>query len=62
MDAQPLELQLSLEQKLTFDLYQREVASMSLEEIQERLIDVVRQSMIKDNLLSRAIRKDLGLS
>lgn len=47
---------LSLEQQFKLKVLQEQVSHLSLEEAQEYLVEVLRQSMVKDNLLRHWIK------
>lgn len=48
---------LSLEQKFRLKLYQEQVKSLTQEQAQEYLVEVLRQMMVKDNLLKHMLKK-----
>ncbi len=47
---------LSLEQQFKLQLLREQVKTLSLEEAQDYLIEVLRQSMVKDNLLRHWVK------
>lgn len=47
---------LSLEQQFKLKLLQEQVKTLSLEEAQDYLLEVLRQSMVKDNLLRHWVK------
>ncbi len=47
---------LSLEQQFKLKVLKEQVSHLSLEEAQEYLVEVLRQSMVKDNLLRHWIK------
>jgi Phycobilisome degradation protein nblA len=47
---------LSVEQEFNLRVYQEQVKNLSLQEAQEFLLEVLRQSMIKENLFRQLIR------
>ena len=55
-----LELELSLEQQFSLNLYERNVAELSRDEAQELLIAVIQQLMVKDNAIRSLIRSGIG--
>jgi hypothetical protein len=50
-------MELSLEQEFNLSLYREQVKSLSPEESQEFLLEVLRQLMVKDNLLKHLIKQ-----
>ncbi|MEL7036377.1 MAG: NblA/ycf18 family protein [Cyanobacteria bacterium J06592_8] len=50
---------LSLEQQFKLQLLREQVKGLSLEEAQEYLVEVLRQSMVKDNLMRQWMREGL---
>ena len=51
-----LALDLSLEQQFSLIRYQEQVAQLSRDEAQEFLLEVLRQTMIKDNAIRSLIK------
>ena len=47
---------LSLEQQFKLQILREQVKTLSLEEAQDYLIEVLRQSMVKDNLLRHWVK------
>jgi Phycobilisome degradation protein nblA len=47
---------LSVEQEFNLRVYQEQVKNLSLQEAQEFLLEVLRQSMVKENLFKQLIR------
>ena len=52
-------MELSLEQKFTLKLYEEQVQDLSVEESQEFLLEVLRQLMVKDNMVKHLLRERL---
>jgi Phycobilisome degradation protein nblA len=50
-------MELSLEQEFNLKLYREQVKGLSPEESQEFLLEVLRQLMVKDNLLKHLIKQ-----
>ncbi|NJK38386.1 MAG: phycobilisome degradation protein nblA [Oscillatoriales cyanobacterium RM2_1_1] len=48
---------LSLEQKFKMQVFREQVKHLSQEEAQQYLLEVLRQGMVKDNLLRNWIKK-----
>jgi Phycobilisome degradation protein nblA len=55
-----LELELSLEQQFSLNLYEKQVTKLSRDQAQELLIAVIQQLMIKDNAIRSLIRSGAG--
>ncbi len=47
---------LTLEQQFKLKIYQNQVKSMSKQEAQECLLEVLRQMMVKDNLVKQLLK------
>ncbi|MGK7904593.1 MAG: NblA/ycf18 family protein [Hormoscilla sp.] len=47
---------LTLEQQFKMKVYQEQVKSMSKQEAQECLLEVLRQMMVKDNLVKQLLK------
>lgn len=47
---------LSLEQQFKLQILREQVKTLSLEEAQDYLLEVLRQSMVKDNLLRHWVK------
>ena len=52
-------IELSLEQKFKLKLYEDEVKGLSPEESQQFLLEVLRQLMVKDNMVKHLLRKNV---
>jgi hypothetical protein len=50
-------MELSLEQKFNLKLYEEQVKGLSPEESQKFLLEVLRQLMVKDNMLKHLLKK-----
>jgi Phycobilisome degradation protein nblA len=50
-------MELTLEQKFNLKMYQEQVKSLSYEESQEFLLEVLRQLMVKDNILKHVMKQ-----
>jgi Phycobilisome degradation protein nblA len=50
---------LSCEQEFSLRVYQEQVKSLSLQEAQEFLLEVLRQSMVKENLFKQLIKNGI---
>jgi hypothetical protein len=48
---------LSLEQKFNLKMYQDQIKGLSQEESQEFLLEILRQLMIKDNVIKHLLRQ-----
>ncbi len=55
-----LELELSLEQQFSLNLYEKQVVRLSRDQAQELLIEVIHQLMIKDNAIRSLIKSGAG--
>ena len=53
-------LELSLEQQFSLKQYENQVTSLSLYQAQEFLIEVLRQLMVKDNVIRSLMKSGLG--
>jgi hypothetical protein len=51
-----LPIELTLEQQFNLRVYQQQVQSLSQEQAQEFLIEVLRQLMLKDNLVKHMLK------
>ena len=51
-----LQLELSLEQKFNLKLYEDQVKGLSREQAQEFLLEVLRQLMVKDNVIRSLLK------
>ncbi len=47
---------LSLEQKFNLKVYEEQVKNLSLEESHKYLLEVIRQLMMKDNMIKHLLR------
>ena len=52
-------MDLSLEQQFKLKLYEEEVKGLSPEESQQFLLEVLRQLMVKDNMVKHLLRKNV---
>jgi hypothetical protein len=50
-------MELSLEQKFNLKLYEEQVKELSPEESQKFLLEVLRQLMVKDNMLKHLLKQ-----
>lgn len=48
---------LSLEQQFQLKVYQKQVKELSQEQAQDYLIEILRQMMVKDNLVKHLLKK-----
>jgi hypothetical protein len=55
-----LPLDLSLEQKFNLKLYEGQVKDLSTEQAQNFLLEVMRQLMIKENVIRHLMKEDLS--
>ncbi|MFM7449379.1 MAG: NblA/ycf18 family protein [Leptolyngbyaceae cyanobacterium] len=55
--AMDFPMELTLEQKFNLKIYQEQVKSLSHEESQEFLLEVLRQLMVKDNMLKHVMKQ-----
>lgn len=54
-----LPLQLTIEQEFNLKLYTEQARQLSAEQAQDMLIEVMRQTMIKDNVLRHLMKRGL---
>lgn len=52
-----LPMELSLEQKFNLKMYEKQMKNLSPEETQECLLEVLRQLMVKDNVIRHLLKK-----
>jgi Phycobilisome degradation protein nblA len=52
-------VELSIEQEFMMRIYEEQVKNLSLQEAQDYLLTVLRQSMAKENLFKRLIRSGI---
>ena len=50
-------MELSLEQKFNLKLYEEQIKELSQEESQKFLLEVLRQLMVKDNMLKHFMKQ-----
>lgn len=50
-------MELSLEQKFNLKLYEEQIKGLSQEESQKYLLEVLRQLMVKDNMLKHLLKQ-----
>jgi hypothetical protein len=55
-----LALELSLEQQFFLRLYEQQVTKLSQDQAQEFLVEMIRQMMVKDNVIRSLIKFGLG--
>jgi hypothetical protein len=55
--AMDFPMELTLEQQFNLKIYQEQVKSLSHEESQEFLLEVLRQLMVKDNMLKHVMKQ-----
>ncbi|NET33166.1 MAG: phycobilisome degradation protein nblA [Cyanothece sp. SIO1E1] len=53
-------MELSLEQKFNLKLYEEQIKGLSPEESQKFLLEVLRQLMLKDNMVKHLLKRGLG--
>ncbi|GAB4534391.1 MAG: hypothetical protein Tsb0014_20540 [Pleurocapsa sp.] len=51
-----LHIQLSLEQQFKLKVFQEQIQALSKEQAQERLLEMFRQMMVKDNLMKDLLK------
>jgi hypothetical protein len=51
-----LSIQLSLEQEFNLQVYREQVQRLSQEQAQECLLEVIRQLMVKDNIIKNLLK------
>ncbi|MBW4470552.1 MAG: NblA/ycf18 family protein [Stenomitos rutilans HA7619-LM2] len=51
-------LELSLEQEFNLKLYREQIKGLSPEESQEFLLEVLRQLMVKDNMIKHFLKRN----
>lgn len=54
-----IQMALSLEQKFSLKLYEENVKELSHEQSQELLLEVMRQLMVKDNMIKQLIKNNV---
>lgn len=54
-----LQLELSIEQEFALKVYRNEVKALSQEKAQEFLVEVLRQLMVKDNVIKSMLRNGI---
>ncbi len=54
-----LPMDLSLEQRFNLKLYEEQVKSLSQEESQQFLLELMRQLMVKDNILKHFMKQSV---
>ncbi|MGD1908750.1 MAG: NblA/ycf18 family protein [Leptolyngbyaceae cyanobacterium] len=52
--------ELSLEQQFNLTVYDKQIAGLSAEQAQDYLRELLRQLMLKDNVISYLLKKDLS--
>ncbi|MEO1006850.1 MAG: NblA/ycf18 family protein [Cyanobacteria bacterium J06638_38] len=52
-----LPMELSLEQQFNLKIYEKQVKSMSHEEAQQFLVEVLRQLMVKENMVKHLMKQ-----
>ncbi|PZV11438.1 MAG: phycobilisome degradation protein nblA [Leptolyngbya sp.] len=50
-------MELSLEQKFNLKVYEEQVKGLSLEQSQDFLLEVLRQLMVKDNMIKHLLKQ-----
>ncbi|MEX0271287.1 NblA/ycf18 family protein [Leptolyngbyaceae cyanobacterium UHCC 1019] len=50
-------MELNLEQQFNLKLYEEQVKGLNLEQSQEFLLEVLRQLMVKDNMLKHLLKQ-----
>lgn len=50
----------SLEQQFKLRIYEKQIEHLTLKEAQEFLMQVLRQSMMQENLFKTMLKKDIG--
>ncbi|AFZ20424.1 MULTISPECIES: NblA/ycf18 family protein [Allocoleopsis] len=50
-------MELSIEQKFNLKLYEEQIKALSPEESQKFLLEVLRQLMVKDNMLKHLLKQ-----
>jgi hypothetical protein len=50
-------MELNLEQQFNLKLYEEQVKGLTLEQSQEFLLEVLRQLMVKDNMLKHLLKQ-----
>lgn len=50
-------IELSLEQQFKFEVYKEQVKSLDLETSQDYLLEVMRQLMVKENLIKHLVKQ-----
>jgi hypothetical protein len=55
-----LPLELSLEQKFNLEMYKTQVKSLTAEEAQELLLNVMYQLMVKENAIRHLMKHGMG--
>jgi Phycobilisome degradation protein nblA len=57
MEFMDIPMELSLEQKFNLKLYEEQIKGLSQEESQKLLLEVLRQLMVKENMLRHFMRQ-----
>jgi hypothetical protein len=57
MESMEIPMELSLEQKFNLKLYEEQIKELSQEESQKFLLEVLRQLMVKDNMLKHFMKQ-----
>jgi hypothetical protein len=52
--------ELSLEQQFNLTVYEKQIEGLSAEQAQDYLREVLRQLMLKDNVITYLLKKDLA--
>jgi hypothetical protein len=52
-------MELSLEQQFNLKMYEEQIKGLSQEQSQEFLLEVMRQLMVKENVIRHLIRQDM---
>lgn len=58
-NAMGIPLELTLEQEFSLKVYEEQVKKLTLEQSQEFVLELLRQLMIKDNVIKHLIKENL---
>ena len=56
-----LNLNLTVEQQFMLQVYQQQIAKLSLEDCNKLLLETITQNMVKDNVIKNLLRSDANI-
>lgn len=56
-----LNLNLTIEQRFMLQVYQQQIAKLSLEDCGKLLLETITQNMVKDNVIKDLLRSDANI-